>query len=158
MGRARSQLGLWISVDRVSGLVLAILSLVVIFDLRKATHLAYWDQSGPGPSWLPATLAVMLLILSLPLIFSRGRTEAAQLGASRSGTIKYILLVLALAWAFPVVGGLLSMGLFMVIEMVWVERQRWPTSVAAALVCMAIVWVVFVSLLGIPLPTGPLGI
>ncbi len=158
MGNARSQLGSWVSVDRVFGLALAILSLVVIFDLRKATHLVYWDQAGPGPSWLPYTLAVILLFLSLPLICSRGRTETFQLGASPSGTLKYVILVLALAWAFPVVGGLLSMGLFVAIEMVWVEKQRWLTSLVTALVCVAIVWAVFVSLLGIPLPEGPLGL
>lgn len=158
MGSARSQLGSWISVDRVIGLALAIVSLVVIIDLRNASHLVFWDSSGPGPSWLPFTLAVILLILSLPLIFSRSRTQLAHLGASPSGTVKYIILVLALAWAFPIIGGLLSMGLFVVIEMLWIERQRWTISLIAAAICMVIVWAVFVSLLGIPLPVGPLGI
>ncbi len=157
MQSARSRLGSRISVDRVFGLALAILSLVVIVDLRNATHLVFWDESGPGPSWLPYTLAAILLILSLPLLFSRVRTVASQLGASPSGTARYILLVLALATAFPILGGLLSMGLFVVIEMVWIERQRWLTSVLAGLVSMAVVWAIFASLLGVPLPAGPLG-
>ncbi len=100
----------------------------------------------------------MIRAKSLPLIFSRSRTDASQLGASLPGTVKYVLLVLALAWAFSVVGGLLSLGLFVVVEMLWVERQRWLTSLVAAIVSMVIVWLVFVSLLGIPLPAGPLGI
>lgn len=158
LGTARSRLGSWLSADRVFGIVLAVVMLVVIVDLTRATHLVFWDQSGPGPSWLPLCLAVILLVLSLPLIFSRGRTAASQLGASPSGTAKYILLVLALAWAFPIVGGLLSMGLFVVIEMLWVEKQRWLTSLVAGLVSVVIVQLIFASLLGVPLPVGPLGI
>ncbi len=158
MGDARSRVASWISVDRVLGLALAVLSLVAITDLRNTTNLVFWDRSGPGPSWLPFTLAGILLLLSLPLIFSRSRTEPGQLGASPPGTVKFVVLVLALAWAFPIVGGLLSLALFVVVEMIWVERQRLLTSLVAAVVCTVIVWAVFVSLLGIPLPPGPLGI
>lgn len=158
MGNARSHLGSWISVDRVFGLALAVICLVVIVDLRSASFLVFWDEAGPGPAWLPLCLALILLILSLPLILSRTRTKASQLAASPSGTAKYILLVLALAAAFPVVGGLLSMGIFVVVEMLWVERQGWLTSLVAGLISVAIVQLVFASLLGVPLPTGPLGI
>ncbi len=158
MGSARSQWGSLASADRLFGLGLAIVSLVVLFDLRNSTHLVFWDQAGPGPSWLPYSLAMILLILSVPLILSRDRTDGSQLGASPSGTAKYITLVLALAWAFPVLGGLLSMGIFVIVEMLWVERQRWTTALIAGVVCVGIVWLVFASLLGVPLPAGPLGI
>src|SRR5512133_3751121 len=122
MGNARSQLGSWISVDRVFSLALAILSMVAMADLRNTANLVFWDQSGPGPSWLPFTLSLILLVLSLPLIFSRSRTTAGQLGASIPGTVKFVVLVLALAWAFPILGGQLALGLFVVVEMLWVER------------------------------------
>ena len=158
MGNARSQLGSWLSVDRVFGLALAILSVVVIVDLRNTPNLEFWDQSGPGPAWLPFAMALILLALSLPLIFSRSRTEADQLGASPPGTVKFVILILALAWVFPIAGGLLSMGLFVVVEMMWVESQRLRTSLIATVVSVVVVWAIFVQLLGIPLPVGPLGI
>ncbi len=158
MGNARSQLGSWLSVDRVFGLTLAIISLVCMADLRNTPNLEFWGQDGPGPSWLPFTLSLILLVLSLPLIFSRTHTTADQLGASIPGTIKFIVLVLALAWVFPILGGQLALGLFVVVEMLWVEKQRLLTSVVAAVVSMVVVWAVFVQLLGIPLPVGPLGI
>ena len=66
-------------------------------------------------------------------------------------------LILALALVFPLVGGLLSLGLFVVAEMVWVEKQKWLTSVLGGMVAVGIVWGIFVLLLGVPLPTGPLG-
>lgn len=157
MESGRSNLGSRISVERVFGFVMAILSLVCIFDLVRSPHLVFWDSSGPGPSWLPYVLSTILLVLSVFLIIPRSRTSLSQLGASPSGTVKYIVLVLALAWAFPVIGGLLSLGLFVVIEMVWVEKKKWPISIAAALISTAIVWGIFVKLLGVTLPSGPFG-
>ena len=158
MDSDRSDQRLGISVERVFGIVLAILSLVCIVDLGRSSNLVFWDASGPGPSWLPYVMAVILMILSLFLIFPRSRTSASQLGASPLGTLKYIILVLALASAFPIIGGLLSLGLFVVIEMTWVEKKKWLVSVAAGLVSTAIVWGIFVKLLGVSLPTGPFGI
>lgn len=157
MEDARPQQGRLVSVDRVFGLALALVSLVVLADLYASTHLVFWDESGPGPSWLPYSLAAILLILSLPLILSRSRIDLSQLGASPLGTAKYILLILALALAFPLVGGLLSLGLFVVVEMVWVEKQKWLTSILGGVVAVGIVWGIFVLLLGVPLPAGPLG-
>jgi hypothetical protein len=147
-----------ISVERVFGIALAILSLVCILNLRSETHLIFWDSQGPGPSWLPYVMAVIMLILSLFLIIPPSRTTAAQLGASPPGTVKYIILTFAVGWAFPIIGGLLSLGLFVVIEMIWVEKQKWWVSVAAGLVSTAIVWGIFVELLGVYLPVGPFGI
>jgi hypothetical protein len=157
MESGRSNQGSRISVERVFGIALAILSLICIFNLSSSSYLVFWDESGPGPSWLPYVLSAILLVLSLFLIVPRSRTTLAQLGASPSGTVKYIALVLALAWAFPVIGGLLSLGLFVVIEMVWVERNRWPIAIATGLISTAVVWLVFVKLLGVNLPSGLFG-
>ncbi|MHB0868642.1 MAG: tripartite tricarboxylate transporter TctB family protein [Chloroflexota bacterium] len=157
MEDARSQQGRLVSVDRVFGIALALVSLVVLADLQASTHLVFWDESGPGPSWLPYSLAAILLILSLSLIFSRTRIDLSQLGTSPLGTAKYIFLILALALVFPFLGGLLSMGLFVVVEMIWVEKQKWLAAILAGVVAVALVWGIFVLLLGVPLPTGPLG-
>ncbi len=158
MNGPRSKPGSPISVERVFGLALVGLSLLCIFDLRADTYLVFWDEWGPGPSWLPYIMATILLILSCFLIIRRSRTSASQLGASPSGTLKYILVVTGLAWAFPLLGGLLSLTLFVAVEMMWIERKKWLTSVTTALVSTAIVWVIFVRLLGVSLPTGPFGI
>ncbi len=158
MESVRSKLGSLISVERAFGFALAILSLLCIFDLRNASYLVFWDSSGPGPSWLPYVTAVILLILALFLIVPRSRTSVLQLGASPSGTVKYILLVLALAWAFPILGGLVSLCLFVVVEMVWVEKHKWSTSIAVGLVSTVAVWGIFTKLLGVSFPTGPFGI
>lgn len=154
----RTPSGSIISVERTFGVVLVLLSLVCMYDLHRATNLVYWDEFGPGPSWLPYAICVILLILAVFLIIPRSRTVSGQLGASPAGTLKYVVLLLALAWAFPVIGARLSLGLFVVIEMMWVERQKWTTSLAVGVVTSIAVWVIFARMLGVNLPTGPFGI
>jgi hypothetical protein len=39
-----------------------------------------------------------------------------------------------------------------------VEKNRWPIAVATGLILTAIVWVIFVKLLGVNLPLSPFGI
>ena len=154
----RSKPGSIVSVERAFGVVLVMLSLVCMYDLHRAANLVYWDEFGPGPSWLPYAICVILLILALFLIIPRSRTSVGQLGASPLGTLKYVALVLVLAWAFPVIGARLSLGLFVMIEMIWVERQKWWTALIVGTITSAAVWAVFDKLLGVNFPTGPFGI
>jgi hypothetical protein len=153
----RPQSGSIISVERVFGAALVILALVCMGDLYSATNLVYWDEFGPGPSWLPYAICVILLILAMFLIIPPSRTRVEQLGASPRGTAKYIALVLALAWAFPVIGALLSLGLFVMIEMIWVEGQKWWTALIVGTVTSLAAWTIFDKLLGVNFPTGPFG-
>jgi uncharacterized BrkB/YihY/UPF0761 family membrane protein len=154
----RSNSGSNISVERAFGVALVVLSLVCMFNLHSATNLVYWDEFGPGPSWLPYAICVILLILALFLIIPKSHTTVEQLGASPLGTLKYVALVVALAWAFPIIGARLSLGLFVMIEMVWVERQKWSTAVIVGAVTSLAVWAIFDKLLGVNFPTGPFGI
>ena len=110
MGTARSQLASWVSADRLFGLALAILALVVIADLHNASLPGVLGSVRSRPLLVTLHHGGDPLVLSFPLIFSRSRTQPAHLGDSRSGTAKYIILVLALAWVFPLHRRLLSMG------------------------------------------------
>ena len=147
-----------VSVERVFGVVLVILCLVCMYDLHSSTNLVYWDEFGPGPSWLPYAICVILLILAFFLIIPKSRTSVEQLGASPLGTLKYVALVIVLASAFPVIGARLSLGLFVMIEMIWVERQKWWTALAVGAITSVAVWAIFDKLLGVNFPTGPFGI
>ena len=147
-----------ISVERVFGVVLAIVALVCMYDLHSSANLVYWDEFGPGPSWLPYAICVILLVLALFLIIPQSRTCVEQLGASPLGTLKYVALVIVLAWAFPVIGARLSLGLFVMIEMIWVERQKWWTALIVGSLTSLAVWAIFDKLLGVNFPTGPFGV
>lgn len=147
-----------ISAERIFGLLLVILSLLCIFDLRRNPHLEFWGESGPCPSFLPYVMSISLIILAFFLIIRPSHTSTSQLGASISGTIKYILLVLALAWAFPILGGIISIFLFVVFVMLWVENNKWALSIMVGLISTTLLWGIFVKLLRVNIPLGLFGV
>ncbi|MFF0991524.1 tripartite tricarboxylate transporter TctB family protein [Kocuria nitroreducens] len=57
----------------------------------------------------------------------------------------------------PVLGMLLSMGLLVLTLTLWVERRRVVPVVLTALGAVVFAYVVFVQVLHVPVPTGPLG-
>lgn len=158
MASIRERLEKWVSMDRGLGVSMVLLAVVVVVDLRNSPHLVFWERHGPGPSFLPMVLALIFAGLAMPLLFSKRSAHGAGIEASTANTIKYIVLVALLAWLFPVVGGLITMGLFVLAETLWVERYRLRTSIIAATVTIGTVWIIFVWLLGVRLPIGPFGI
>ena len=58
----------------------------------------------------------------------------------------------------PLCGFLLSFGALVLFISVWVEHRPWVTAIVVTAVSVAVVHVVFVLLLGVPLPGGALGL
>jgi putative tricarboxylic transport membrane protein len=90
-----------------------------------------------------------------PLTEEEGEVESNE-PVPFSRTLKYLLLVGLMVAFYARVGALLSMCLFVVIEMLWVEHSRWWVAVATAVGITAVVYLVFVRLLSVPLPNGAL--
>ena len=83
-----------------------------------------------------------------------GRTEperVRQLWTVVAAMLGAIVLV-------PLCGFLLSFGALVLFISVWVERRPWVTAIVVTAVSVAVVHVVFVLLLGVPLPGGALGL
>ncbi len=83
-----------------------------------------------------------------------GRTEAErvrQLWTVVAAMLGAILLV-------PLCGFLFAFGALVLFISVWVERRPWVTAIVVTAVSVAVVHVVFVLLLGVPLPGGQLGL
>jgi hypothetical protein len=151
--------------DRVVGVLFAAIALAALGDLWRR-GLPLWDRVGPGPAFLPVVLAVLLLGLSL--ILAAGRTvreapgqEGAEEGADEqvpvAQTLRFIALIVALILLFPWLGGLLSLGLFVLAEMLWIERSRPVVAAVGFVATLAAVEIIFVRVLAVPLPAGPLG-
>jgi len=144
----------------VGGLALVTLAAAAIADLWN-NGFSVWDEFGPGASFFPLILALLLAVLGIALIWSRPqeqRTRAAGGGEeeslARPRTTKFVVLLAALIVLFPYLGGLLSLSSFVVAEMRWVERSSTWMSLAIGIVAFAAVWLIFVKLLSVPLPLG----
>lgn len=83
-----------------------------------------------------------------------GRTAKTR---SRQLTVVFAALVVAVL-LIPVLGFLGSFFVLSVFISALVERRAWVPSVVISLVAVVVVWAVFGLFLGVPLPTGLLGI
>jgi hypothetical protein len=128
-------------------------------------RLPLWDMDGPGPSFFPGFLAICLLGLGLLMAFdvdrSSRRIDPDEMvggeGAGFATTAKFCLLLVGLILAFPHLGGVLSLSLFVALEMIWVERARLRNAITTAVIAFCVIWLLFVHVLAVPLPAGLLG-
>lgn len=162
-GSSRRRGDLW------AGVILVALSALVLFEMwRSGRHL--WSISGPGPAFFPVILAVVLAGLSVALIL-QARTAPAPApsnepnGATAESSdepvpIKraalYAAVVAGMIAAFPLLGGLVAIALFIAVEMVLVERRSPIAAVLVGSLTALTVYVVFVWLLDVRLPPGVL--
>lgn len=147
--------------DQVTGILL--LALSVWFGGVALQRYAYWSPTGPGSGFLPVWLAVALAVLAIALIAKATRSPDAG-GAwlpDRRGLIRLLAVVGATALfiaVMPVVGMILGSALFIVGLLRGLEGYSWAASVAVGVGAAVVNYLVFTYWLGVPFPTGVLGL
>jgi putative tricarboxylic transport membrane protein len=151
--------------DGVVGLILA-----AIFGaaLWEAWSFQYSTEFAPGPGFAPVWLSAIGVVLSLT-IAAGGLRAASRRTASgtaspdrvdRSGLGRVVSTLVALVVTLALVaylGFVTSVLLFLLFLTLFVQRLRPVVGVPVSLITVALVYVVFVRLLGVPMPVGPLG-
>jgi hypothetical protein len=145
-----------LTTNRVSGSALVLFALLVIWECR---HLPLGTFRLPGPAFVPALLASLLLAFGVVLIVSG---KSAPLLSSLSWTEWRQALAILAACAFAVfaierLGYRLSMLLALVFLLKGVERRGWVLSLTFAVALSFGSFFLFHSLLRVPLPRGPFG-
>ncbi|WP_129787019.1 tripartite tricarboxylate transporter TctB family protein [Promicromonospora panici] len=91
-----------------------------------------------------------------------GAEDVDVLGRTASRRNRMLIVVLGIVLGavllVPLIGFLLSMGALMLAITLGVERMRVRSSILVVVIAIAVVWLVFGQLLGVPLPTGLLGL
>jgi hypothetical protein len=112
----------------------------------------------PGPGFLPFGLAIVLIILSLFLIFSKWKKGIASTPFWPHRTWLRPLLGVAILIFFALVvewvGFLITTFIFLMIWMGVIERVRWRTIMSISIGTTAALYLIFVLLLDVPLPLG----
>lgn len=112
-----------------------------------------------GPAFFPRLLAVVLGALALTLIVRAvsGRSDPSRPPAIRSGVLIGLIVLLVLyALALPSLGFILTTPL-LVAGAIWLLGLRqWPRVAGTALSVTLVLYVVFVRMLHVLLPMGPL--
>jgi hypothetical protein len=133
--------------------------LFVIGSLRFSV----WDRYGPGPGFFPLLLGIVFSVLSLLLFITKivgKETEAAlALGdslqfAAVKKTALYLCLLVCFGFLFEYLGFLLTILFFMTGVLVSLSKRSIKLSLAISILTSVTTYLVFVKLLGVPLPGG----
>lgn len=146
--------------DIVSGVVLASLGTYI---LVTASRWDYLTPNGPGPGFFPVWYGLLMIVLSLALVASRivskSKDELDPIdwpGLLRAfGT--WLLFVVGAA-VMPWLGFVTAFTIVCFSLIFLVFRRPLSQSLIAAIAITAVFHVIFVILLQLDLPVGPLGI
>ena len=142
--------------DRLSGAVLVVFALLVIFESR---HYPLGTFRLPGPAFVPILLASLLLIFGILLLFTSGR--APRLSSISWSEWRHAAAILAASvfavFATERLGYRLTVLLMLGFLLKVVERRGWMQTVGLAFGLAFGSFYLFYTLLRVPLPEGPFG-
>jgi len=144
--------------DVVPALLMLVLSAAIAFDTRS---LSFWDDTTPGPAFLPVWLAAAGVVLFVLRLLEARRSPQAIAWPERAALVRIAVILGALAAVpllSPVIGLVLALALFVTFLLLIVLRQPlWP-SLATVAITAGLVYAIFVGWLGVPLPKGVFGV
>jgi len=146
-----------LTTDRVAGVALALLAIVVMFESRK---LPLGSLHNPGPAYMPVLLAVVLFAFGILVIVMGARAvRLRDLGWAESRHAAAILGTCAFAaLALERLGYRLTMAVALAFLVGVVERKNVIVTLVFAVALTAGTYYLFDTLLRVPLPRGPFGI
>jgi len=142
--------------DRLSGSVLVLFALLVIWESRR---LPLGTFRQPGPAFVPILLALLLLIFGIFVVLTAGRAQL--LSSIRWTEWRHAVAILAATvfsvFAMERLGYRLTVLLVLTFLVKLVEKRGWLLSLGFALGLSFGSFFLFYTILRVPLPEGPLG-
>lgn len=141
-----------------------IIGLLGLFWIYQASRLTYWDGFAPGTGFLPLWLAVVLVALVALLLFTQAARPAPTPPAALAqapGRHRRVIAIMAglavSAVAFEFLGFVATIGGYLLYLLAFVERRGPAQAALLAGGTTLVLFLVFHSWLGVPLPRGPWG-
>mgnify|MGYP001607303013 CR=1 FL=1 len=145
------------TIDRVSGTVLVIFALAVIWESR---NLPLGSFREPGPAYIPVLLALLLAIFGGLVAAMGGKSD--KLASVGWTEWRHVLVILGAcifaAFGFERLGYRLTVLTVLVLLLRGLERQSWMTTGLFALGLAFGSFFLFHTILRVPLPLGRFGI
>lgn len=151
--------------------VAALLALGFIAVLWEASSFQYGTEFAPGPGFAPMWLAGLGLAMSVligvlamrsrPVGKPEDEAKAGASGLDRRGLMRVGATLAGLVVMLPIVphlGLILTVLLFLLYLTLAVQRLPVLVALGASTGTMLFIYLVFVRFLGVPMPSGPLGI
>ncbi len=147
--------------DRFIGILFLIFGSYLIFRSRE---FPYWQDFGPGPGYFPFWLGLIMNALSAFLLvrvfFFTGGIKGKSLGLERGMLypLAVLLVMFVCFFLMKYLGFIVPVLLFIWILMEFLERGKRKLHVGITILTGFILYYVFTYWMGIPFPTGILGI
>jgi putative tricarboxylic transport membrane protein len=141
--------------DRVTASLL--LASAVAFSAGALKYYPYWGEGGPGSAFLPFWLGVVMAALAVLMLVRKPINEAVDWlphGEGRKRVLVVIGATAAFIAALKIIGMVLGTALYLIVLMRFLERHRWPLTLAVAAAAAGINYLVFAYWLRVPFPEG----
>jgi hypothetical protein len=151
--------------DVVAGLLLAVGFGACLWD---ASTFQYGTQFAPGPGFAPVWLSAIGVALSVLIAFNAFKAhrraeppnEERPEALDRRGVLRVAVTVvglIAMVAIAPALGLVSSILLFLLFLTIFVQRLSLVAGIGASVGTVIFVYLIFVRLLDVPIPSGPLG-
>lgn len=146
--------------DVVPAALMLVLSGAIALDTRA---LSFWDDTTPGPAFLPAWLAIAGVVLFVLRLAEARRTggSAPVEWPGREAIVRVATIfagLVAVPVLAPWLGLIPALALLVLFVLLFVLRQALRPSLITAAITMGLIYTIFVGWLGVALPKGPLGL
>ena len=141
----------------------ALFALVGIFVLFHSLQLAFYVEDVPGPGFFPTLLALALTACgaALALARARGSEEDAEFELPTKWQAKRSLglwvAVLVASILVGIVGFLVAMFFLVAVVLLGIEGRRGIGAIVTIIATPLLAYLLFASLLRVPLPAGVFG-
>jgi putative tricarboxylic transport membrane protein len=146
--------------DFYTGLIMLILSGTILVLILRSPSVS--DSSGPGPFFLPAIVALVIAGLSIALLVQSSKgPEPASKAPREKRMWNRILWIMIWCFGYAItierLGYLLSTGIVTFALLAYFNRRKWLLNIFFSLITPASIYILFDTLLKIPLPKGWFG-
>lgn len=138
------------------------LFLFSVFMVREALKYPYYGEYGPGPGLFPLWLSGLMGVFSILFMLDSLRknnvisfSDVFPKGETLASVVKVVLSIFLFILMAPFLGYILSSVIVLLILLM--PAFKWTTSLSTAASVTIVLYVVFNTILDIPLPTNMLG-
>lgn len=144
------------NMEKVFILGILLFSIVAILEGNRLPRMS---QYTIGPGFLPLVVGILMFIIAA-IIFAqnilqhKGNTEGKAF-IKKEGVFRLSFFVVVLLISLllnRVLGLVIPITLFMVVIFRYIEKYSWFTSIRVAILCNILLYLVFQTWLGVPLP------
>lgn len=131
------------------------------YALLRALELSFYEEGVPGPGFFPAVLALLLILGGLGLCVTRLMApdeeskdfDLPSTEEARRSLGLWVALLLAILLV-NVIGFLLAMIVLVAVLLLGIDRRRGIATFITIILVPVLVYLLFATLLKVPLPAG----